>query len=344
MRREPKYFFAQCNPKYGYMLFPHQTVPYDALRLPSYCTRDGHPTSKPERWSTLGDHSETFETGDRVILYQAGDPEWLRGFWGYGKIKKWRSNIWITADRILSTPLILDTPTRKAIRAPFLRNLISQRKGRGWAYRSTHAELSEDEYKSFVRVMTERERTVPIRARWKAPPSSRERSAKRAFMKWATKHGWQIYERGYPDLLAQFPNGKIAAFEAKSYPDEELRQSQENMFPILESIGLSITTLRNVQNTRANAEIRKNGWELIARGVNGTIGWPDFMLKKGKRKVIGVEMKTGDAEPVSLEQIRTLSALASQFDLEVHVVRLIEEGNRWELYDDTERWLLYPTG
>ena len=129
MKRVPKYFFAQSNPKYGYMLFPHQIVPRDSLHLPTYCTRDGHPTSNPERWYTLGNHSEVFETGDRVILYQAGDPAWLRGFWGYGKIRKWGSNIWITADRILSTPLILNSPIRRAIRAPFLRNLIRQRKG-----------------------------------------------------------------------------------------------------------------------------------------------------------------------------------------------------------------------
>ncbi|MGI0081065.1 MAG: hypothetical protein ACRECH_15760, partial [Nitrososphaerales archaeon] len=103
MTREPKYFFAQSNPKYGYMLFPHQIVPQDSLCLPSYCTRESHLKSKPQKWSTLGDHSEAFETGDRVILYQAGDPEWLRGFWGYGKIKKWGPNISISADRILST-------------------------------------------------------------------------------------------------------------------------------------------------------------------------------------------------------------------------------------------------
>ncbi|MGI0081323.1 MAG: hypothetical protein ACRECH_17085, partial [Nitrososphaerales archaeon] len=250
------------------------------------------------------------------------------------------------ADRILSTPLILDDPTRSAIRAPFLRNLISKRKGRGWAYRSTHAELSEDEYRSFVKIMLERETTKPsFRVTWKKPTSIRERTAKMAFMKWASKHGWQIYEKGYPDLLAQFPNGKIAAFEAKSDPDEELRQSQKKMFPILESIGLSITTLRNVENARADSEINKNGWELIASGVNGTIGWPDFMLRKGQRgKVIAAEMKRGETEPVSLEQIRTLSALAMQFKLEVHVVRAIENGKRWELYDDTERWLLYPSG
>jgi len=51
------------------MLFPHQIVPHDSLSLPSYCTRDGHPTPKPERWYTLGDHSEAFETVDIVAFY-----------------------------------------------------------------------------------------------------------------------------------------------------------------------------------------------------------------------------------------------------------------------------------
>ena len=143
--------------------------------------------------------------------------------------------------------------------------------------------------------------------------------------------------------MAQFPNGKIAAFEAKLYPDEELRKSQKEMFPILEKVGLSITTLSNVYNREAGNEIGRNHWDVIAQesGAN-TKGWPDFLLKRG-RKVVAVELKTREWDPLRPMQVRTLSALSSQLGLEVHIVRAIRVRGAWEMYDDTERWLLYPS-
>jgi hypothetical protein len=258
------------------------------------------------------------------LLYQSGKPEWLRGFWGYARIRKWGRKVRIVSDRILSTPLILDGPTRNTIAAPFLKGILRVKKRRGTAYRKTYASISEEEFNAFVSLM--------------------KRKAADAFRKWAVDNGWvSLGPAGYPDLLAEFPNHKIAAFEAKLYSDEDLRDTQEAMFPVLKSTGLTITTLRNVRNSEAAAEIRRNHWKVIAKGEGRiTKGWPDFILKRGRR-IVAVELKTGPTESVSSMQIETLSALSTQLHIEVHIVRAIEEDSMWSLYDDTERWLLYPS-
>jgi hypothetical protein len=278
------------------------------------------------------------------LLYQSGKPEWLRGFWGYARIRKWGRKVRIVSDRILSTPLILDGPTRNTIAAPFLKGILRVKKRRGTAYRKTYASISEEEFNAFVSLMNKREKVVPRKARSKTPERIAKRKAADAFRKWAVDNGWvSLGPAGYPDLLAEFPNHKIAAFEAKLYSDEDLRDTQEAMFPVLKSTGLTITTLRNVRNSEAAAEIRRNHWKVIAKGEGRiTKGWPDFILKRGRR-IVAVELKTGPTESVSSMQIETLSALSTQLHIEVHIVRAIEEDSMWSLYDDTERWLLYPS-
>ena len=336
--RESRNFFVQCSADSGYFLFPHQACKPDSLNLPPYCQCNGHPTSGYVKWHALSDHPETFQTGDKVVLYQSGNPNWLRGFWGYGVIKKSGERVAIKCDALLESPLILDDPTRRSIRAPFLKSIIRTKKP--GTFRGTYAGIGDDDFDALKRAIDDHHKVRPSGARRVRPPSIYSKRASEAFKIWAKRGGWEVFAAGYPDLLAEFPNRRIAAFEAKLADD--LRPAQEAMFEILRRIGLRISVLRHTRNDFAAHQIRQHRWNVIARDIGPiTRGWPDFVLRKGK-KVVAVELKTGWDELVSGMQIATLSSLSLQLGLEVHIVRAVRDAGYWDLYDDTERWLLYP--
>lgn len=244
----------------------------------------------------------------------------------------------ITSERLLATPLVIPRVTRKIIKTAFFRKLISKKKG--FSIRSTYARISKKEFELLKGMINRLDSTSPQKFRRTSFEPIRAKSAKKAFEKWARGGGWELVSYGYPDLLASIPNGRIAAFEAKS-GDDRVREKQERVHKILRSFGLRITLLSDVKNAEAEREIRRNQWSVVAKGSEVTRGWPDYLLVRG-RKVIGCELKTGWKEHVSQMQVRTLSALSVFKNMEIHIVRVVKDRGGWVLCDDTERWLLYP--
>ena len=336
--RDVSYYFVQANADNGYFLYPHQSLSEDSLKLPPYCQTNGHPTVTPVKWERLSEYARTFKTGDGAILYQSGNPSWLRGVWGYGTIYRRGDSVRIASKKLLATPLVVTKLTRKIIKTRFFKKLLDKKKG--FAIRSTYSAISKEEFESLKELIKARDSTVPNKFRYINLEPIRATTAKRAFQRWASSKGWEVLSYGYPDLLASVPNGRIVAFEAKSGNDK-VRESQRRIHNILKKCGLDITILPNVRNTEAEKEIKRNQWSVIAQGSSTTRGWPDYLLVKGK-KVVGCELKTGWRETVSEMQVKTLSALSTFKDMEVHLIRAIKENEGWVLYDDTERWLLYP--
>lgn len=331
-------FFVQSTADAGYFLFPHQPCVPDSLRLPPLCQCNGHPTEKYVKWDALSKHPETFRSGDRVILYQAGNPKWLRGFWGYGVIKRTKERVYIRSEALLEAPLIVDNPTRQRLRGKFLKAIV--RTNDPAPYRGTYATMADADFDALKKAIDRQHKVHPVKVQRRAVPLARTKRATDAFKAWAEWKGWKILSAGYPDLLAEFPNGKIAAFEAKQ--SDDLRPAQEAMFKVLRTAGLRIAVLRDTPNAVASLQIAQHHWKVIAEDMGPiTKGWPDFVLQKGN-KIVAVELKTGWKELVSEMQVATLSALSSQLGIEVHIVRAVEGSGGWELFDDTERWLLYP--
>lgn len=319
-------------------MFPHQRCEPDSLCLPPLCQCNGHPTKEYVKWEALSNHPETFLSGDRVVLYQAGNPKWLRGFWGYGVIKRSRDSVYIRSEALLEAPLIMDEPTRQRLNGKFLKAIV--RANEPAPYRGTYATMADDDFDALKKAIDRQQKVYPVKVQKRAVPVVRAKKAADAFKAWAKWKGWKILSAGYPDLLAEFPNGRIAAFEAKQ--SDDLRPAQEAMFKVLKKAGLRISVLRDTPNAVAKLQIAQHHWKVIAVDMGPiTRGWPDFVLQKG-RKIVAVELKTGWKELVSDMQIATLSALSSQLGIEVHIVRVVEGHDGWELFDDTERWLLYP--
>jgi len=335
---ERRNFFVQSTADAGYFLFPHQECEPDSLGLPPFCQRNGHPTKGYVKWDALSKHPETFASGDRVMLYQAGNPKWLRGFWGYGEVKRSARNVYIRSEALLEAPLVIDQSTRQRLDGKFLKAMVCTKNPA--PYRGTYATMSDEDFNALKAAIDRQGKVQPIKATKRRIPVAKTKKAIDAFKAWAKWKGWKVLSAGYPDLLAEFPNGRIAAFEAKQ--SDDLRASQEAMFGALKKVGLRISILKDTPNAVVSQQIAQHHWKVIAMDMGPiTRGWPDFVLQKGS-KTVAVEIKTGREELVSDMQIATLSALSSQLGMEVHIVRLIRTNDDWELYDDTERWLLYP--
>jgi hypothetical protein len=241
---------------------------------------------------------------------------------------------------MLLTPLFLSKVAAKRLRTRLLRGVLG--KG-GITYRATYAGIGEDfeTLKEYIDALPHAAlRTV---RKENHPSWQKAESARDCFEEWVLSQGWEFATRGFPDVLAATPNRRVLAFEGKSGTGE-LSPAQESMFEMLRSRGLAITVVRDVANAEMAAELKGSGWEPISVG-KVTRGWPDYLLMdNSKTRMVACEFKTGPHERASIEQMKTLSALSTVLGIETHVVRAIghETDEAWALYDDSERWLLYP--
>ncbi len=333
-------YWVQASLNAGYFLFPHQTFRSDSFALPSYCKRNGHAGVVAEPWDALTKHSGTFAAGDRVIFYQSGQPEWLTGVWGYGTVEKDEAEVRLRPNRMLQTPLFLSKRAARRLGTHLLRGLLG--KG-GVTYRGTYATIGND-FEILKRHIDNLPAAELGSFRRENRPAWRDgKTARQCFERWLAGKGWEWVTRGFPDVLAATPNRRVLAFEGKR-GSEGPSPEQERTFDILRSKGLTVSLVRDVANADIASDLAESGWEPLSVGTV-TKGWPDYLLidRTGER-LVACEFKTGPSEKVSVEQMKTLSTMATVLGIETHVVRTIQRGSdsAWSLYDDSERWLLYP--
>src|SRR5690606_38429005 len=134
-------------------------------------------------------------------------------------------------------PLILNQDLRSALGARFIKAIVDPEKSA--AYRSTYAVISDSDFNALKRAVDQQDAVAPEGSRRMRTPWAETNTASEAFRAWAEWKGWRVLSAGYPDLLAELPNRRISAFEAKLADD--LRPDQKEMFAVLRAAGLRIS-------------------------------------------------------------------------------------------------------